>query len=76
MIVSKTSYQDLSETILISLDSFQGIVKVCLALIVIFHRIFPLQQRHRSDNQVNHRKSQVLRNNQLKNEIWSKVSNA
>ncbi|KAK7069607.1 Phospholipid-transporting ATPase ID, partial [Halocaridina rubra] len=30
-------------------------------------------QRHRSDNQVNKRKSIVLRNGQLKEEIWSKV---
>ncbi|XP_066966209.1 phospholipid-transporting ATPase ID isoform X15 [Macrobrachium rosenbergii] len=30
-------------------------------------------QRHRSDNQVNRRKSLVLRNGQLKEEIWSKV---
>ncbi|XP_068248598.1 probable phospholipid-transporting ATPase IM isoform X2 [Palaemon carinicauda] len=30
-------------------------------------------QRHRSDNQVNKRKSHVLRKGQLKEEIWSKV---
>lgn len=50
------------------------IVKYVSVLVCILIDYNPLQQRHRSDDQVNNRLSYVLRNGKIVEEKWHKVA--